>query len=245
MARRPPDGAVAARSTREGVGLANILWIRLALRPGFAEFTQMEKLSGAPSNFFNVIDPYTMALGQCRHFVEASARAEHLIAADPLNPNAYLAKVMTLIHTRRYPEAEQLARQTIALGPQLIWPRAFHAFSLMQMGRLEEAKAEFTALGGTGPWLQWAAVLAVRQGRQADADRLVAIMRQSMGDGANYQYAGVYAQEDRKDDAMAALERAAAVLDSGLAFHQFDVMFDPLRSDSRFQALIRRLNFPN
>jgi hypothetical protein len=115
----------------------------------------------------------------------------------------------------------------------------------MQMGRLEEAKAEFTALGGTGPWLQWAAVLAVRQGRQADADRLVAIMRQSMGDGANYQYAGVYAQEDRKDDAMAALERAAAVLDSGLAFLQIDVMFDPLRSDSRFQALIRRLNFPN
>jgi serine/threonine-protein kinase len=236
--------ALAPRSAQAHGALANILWIHLQLKPAFSEFQRMEQLPGATSSFFNVIDPCTLAFSQCRRFAEAFARADRLIAADPLNPNAYLSKAIALGHARRYSEAEQLAKEAIAQGPQLIWPRALHAFYVMQMGQLAQARAEFTSLGGSGPWLAWAAALAVRQGRQSDAEQMVSAMHQSMGNGGNYQYAQVFAQQSRNDEAIAALQQAWAAADPGLTFLQIDPMFDPVRKDPRFQALIRRLDFP-
>jgi len=189
-------------------------------------------------------DAYVLALVQCRRFGPASARADQLIAADPLNPNLYSTKAITLASVRRFAEAEQVIQQALALGPDLIWPKAFHAFYLMQMGRLSDARKEFTALGGAGPWVAWAAVAAERSGDRPEADRLIAVMHKSMGDGAHFQYAQVYAQQGRPDEAIAALEAAWDMRDSGLNFLQVDAMMDPLRKDPRFQAIVKRLDFP-
>jgi hypothetical protein len=73
---------------------------------------------------------------------------------------------------------------------------------------------------------------------------MVSAMHQSMGNGGNYQYAQVFAQQSRNDEAIAALQQAWAAADPGLTFLQIDPMFDPVRKDPRFQALIRRLDFP-
>jgi serine/threonine-protein kinase len=235
---------IAPRSAQAHAALANIWWIQLRFRDGLAEFEKMEALPRSASSYFNGIDPYSIALLQSRRLESALARTDQLIAADPFNPTLYSTKAIVLGHSRRYPEAEQVIRQAIALGPKLDWPRAFHAYFLMQMGQLDEATAEFTALGGTGPWLSWAAVAAERQGRRAEADRLVAVMQASMGDGAHYQYAEVYAQQGRDDEAIAALERAWKARDPGLGFLQVDPMFDPLRKDRRFEAIVDRLEFP-
>jgi hypothetical protein len=70
-------------------------------------------------------------------------------------------------------------------------------------------------------------------------------MHQSMGDGAHYQYAQVFAQQGRKEESLAALNQALAAVDPGLAFLQIDPMFDPLRTDPRFKRLIERLAFPS
>ena len=235
---------VAPRSAQAHGALANILWAELRLRPGLAEFGAMEKLPGASSNYFSGFDAYVLALVQCRRFGPASARADQLIAADPLNPNLYSTKAITLASVRRFAEAEQVVQQALALGPDLIWPKAFHAFYLMQMGRLSDARKEFTALGGAGPWVAWAAVAAERSGDRPEADRLIAVMHKSMGDGAHFQYAQVYAQQGRPDEAIAALEAAWDMRDSGLNFLQVDAMMDPLRKDPRFQAIVKRLDFP-
>ena len=235
---------VAPRSAQAHGALANILWAELRLRPGLAEFGAMEKLPGASSNYFSGFDAYVLALVQCRRFGPASARADQLIAADPLNPNLYSTKAITLASVRRFAEAEQVIQQALALGPDLIWPKAFHAFYLMQMGRLSDARKEFTALGGAGPWVAWAAVAAERSGDRPEADRLIAVMHKSMGDGAHFQYAQVYAQQGRPDEAIAALEAAWDMRDSGLNFLQVDAMMDPLRKDPRFQAIVKRLDFP-
>jgi serine/threonine-protein kinase len=235
---------VAPGSARAHGVLADILWTQLQLRAGFAEFRRMQKLPGSASSSFNGFDSCVMALSQCRRFDEAMTRAEGLIATDPLNPNSYMTKAMTLAQAVRYSEAEQVLRQAIALGPELTWPRAYHGFVLMQLGRLDQAERVFAALGGSGPWLAWAAVLAERQGKHPEADRLIAVMEKSMGDGAYYQYAEVYAQQGRHDQALAALERSWTIRDPGLTYLQIDPMFDPLRPDPRFQALVKRLDFP-
>ena len=70
-------------------------------------------------------------------------------------------------------------------------------------------------------------------------------MQESMGDSGHFQYAEVYAQQGRKDEAIAALESAWQANDTGLTAIKVDPMLDPLRSDPRFSAIVRKLDFPN
>ncbi len=115
---------------------------------------------------------------------------------------------------------------------------------LMRMKRYDEADREFAGLSGNGPWKVWAAVSAERQGKRAEADRIVSEMREAMGDSAHFQYAEVYAQQGRPDDAIRELEQAWSKRDPGLTYLQIDLMLEPLRDDPRFQDIVRRLDFP-
>jgi hypothetical protein len=62
---------------------------------------------------------------------------------------------------------------------------------------------------------------------------------------AHYQVAELYAQLNRSDDAIAELDKAYAARDPGLAQMLTDFLLDPIRNDPRFQAIIRRMNFPS
>lgn len=64
------------------------------------------------------------------------------------------------------------------------------------------------------------------------------------GDAASYNYAQVYAQAGEKDRAFSALSTAFNVRDAGLTGLKTDPFLDPIRSDPRFAALIRKLRFP-
>jgi hypothetical protein len=59
-----------------------------------------------------------------------------------------------------------------------------------------------------------------------------------------YEIALVYAGLREKDQAFAWLEKAYAVRDKGLTFLKVDPCVDPLRSDPRFQNLLRRVGLP-
>jgi hypothetical protein len=62
--------------------------------------------------------------------------------------------------------------------------------------------------------------------------------------GAAYQIAEVYAWRGEKDAAFEWLERAHRQQDAGLAQTKFDPLLASLRSDPRYTALLRKLNFP-
>jgi hypothetical protein len=59
-----------------------------------------------------------------------------------------------------------------------------------------------------------------------------------------YEIALVYAGLGEKDLAFEWLERAYNERDKGLISLRVDPPLDPLRSDPRFQELVRRMNFP-
>ena len=235
---------LAPKSAMAHAALGSTLWSTLRLSAGLAEFDEAANYSGGSLSFFNGFDPHALALICCRRVGAAVARTERLVAMDPLNPNALLTKGVVLLHARRYAESYDAMTQAIALGPELRWPRAFQAFCLMQMGKLDEAAKQFAAIPGTGPWLSFAAALAARQGRKTEAERLLTIMRNEMRDAGNFQYAEVFAQDGQTNEAIAALERAWRARDPGLAFMNVDALLDPVRTDPRFQAIAARLNFP-
>jgi len=59
-----------------------------------------------------------------------------------------------------------------------------------------------------------------------------------------FYIAGIYAGLGEKEQAIANLEKAYEQREQGLAVMKREPMFDPLRSDARFQELLRRMNLP-
>lgn len=59
-----------------------------------------------------------------------------------------------------------------------------------------------------------------------------------------YETARIYAFRNRSDDAFQWLDRAVVRRDNGLASVKVDPFLRSLRSDSRYVALLKKLNFP-
>jgi tetratricopeptide (TPR) repeat protein len=60
----------------------------------------------------------------------------------------------------------------------------------------------------------------------------------------NYELGFLYAGLGEKDRAFQALEEAYKVHDKGLCYLKVDPNIEPLRSDPRYQDLLRKMNFP-
>lgn len=65
-----------------------------------------------------------------------------------------------------------------------------------------------------------------------------------VGDAGYFQLAECEAQLGRKKEATDALDKALTALDPGLTGILVDQMLDPLPSERRFQAFVKKLDFP-
>jgi TolB-like protein len=181
-------------------------------------------------------------LGRMGEGLDVARQAQRL---DPLNPAAYLLEGGSQSRAGHLPQAVAAYRKALALAPNLILARALLGWDLMNMGKVNEARAEFGRLQPDYLFrLVGEAILFARQGNRAASDEALKRAQQKSGDGANYQYAEVYAQRGEKEKAFAALERAWEFRDPGLAFMKTDPWFYPLRADGRFAALLKKMNFP-
>jgi hypothetical protein len=70
-------------------------------------------------------------------------------------------------------------------------------------------------------------------------------LRSTLGDTGAYNYAQVYAQWGRLDDALHWLEAAYNLRDSGLIQLKADPLLDPVRKSPRFKAIETRVGFPS
>ena len=80
-------------------------------------------------------------------------------------------------------------------------------------------------------------------GRERETEGQLAIVKEVFGDAASYQYAQVYSLLGNKPKALAALDRAWEIVDSGLLWLKVDATLDPLRNEPRFKALFQKLDF--
>ena len=69
-------------------------------------------------------------------------------------------------------------------------------------------------------------------------------MRKNTGDNGKYQYAEMLTDLGDRDAAITELQGAVRLRDPGLIILPTDPLFDPLRNDPRFRAIVAQLNFP-
>jgi serine/threonine-protein kinase len=176
---------------------------------------------------------------------ESLRLAQKALELDPLNQDSYENWVAALFDARRYEEAVRFADETKRKSPELYDDPLLLGLCLVMLGRLREAQEQFS-LGKPDRWerLTGEALLLARSGDRGGAMRKIERMQELFGDAASYQYAEIYAGLGDKDRAIAALEHAWSVRDPGLFNVRVDPLLDPLRGDPRFEAIIRKMNFP-
>jgi len=185
--------------------------------------------------------------GRREESLRASLRALEL---DPLSTQMGAHLAWHYLMARQYDEAIQACRKTLEIQPESIETLAFLGRAYAAKGSHREAIAEFrkvTELSQANPaYLADLALGYAQAGRRREAlallDHVEQLSRQRYVSG--YEVTPAYAALGEKDEAFKWLEEAYEDRTGWIVNLRLDFRLDPLRSDPRFQDLLRRMNFP-
>jgi TolB-like protein/Tfp pilus assembly protein PilF len=190
---------------------------------------------------------YLAAVGKTEDAITESKRS---LALDPLSPISN-AGVAWMCHLgRRYDQVIDFASRTLEFDASFAIAHARLGWAYALTGRPREAILAFeraAATSGDSPSnLAGLAYAYARAGQAHRAQQIVdALLKRSGHEYVSaFEIAQVYVGLARLDDAMAWLERAYAERAWGMAHIKVDPALDPLRSDPRFQTLMRRMRLP-
>jgi tetratricopeptide (TPR) repeat protein len=182
-------------------------------------------------------------MARTRRFQEGRDAIERALALDPLNPRTHRAAGTIAFASRDYDRAIEHYRRALVLNPGMTNANAFLAYALMEKGQVNEARAAATAEKSAMFKQTALAALEHRAGDDAAARTAFDALVAGEGDAALYQQAEVMAQWGQADQAIALLNKARAVGDSGLTAIATDPLLDPLAKDPRYVALVHELGF--
>ena len=177
---------------------------------------------------------------------EALSEMQVALQLDPISSRGFQTSALLYYWARQYDQALLQMQRASALPhdpAELIYALAV---IYVEKGMYEEAIEQFRKLGDQPHALGHMGNAYARMGREGEAREMISELQkhvQNTGIG-RYEIALVYAGLGKKDDAFAWLEKSFAARDKGLTYLKIDPCLDPLRSDSRFQDLVRRVGLP-
>jgi tetratricopeptide (TPR) repeat protein len=191
---------------------------------------------------------YLYALGR---FEEAIAEARRAQALDPLSLVVNWNVANTLYFARQYDRALEQCRRVLEMDPNHERPHFTMANIYLQKGLYHEALSEYQKRAALDPRpvtdLTLLAKTYAFSGDKPKARKLLAeALKQNVGEGDLHAiiFASVYIALGDKDEALNWLEKAYENRDWSLLQLKVTPHWDPLRSDPRFQNLVRRVGLP-
>jgi TolB-like protein/tRNA A-37 threonylcarbamoyl transferase component Bud32/Flp pilus assembly protein TadD len=193
---------------------------------------------------------YSYFLSNMGRDEEAIREARRAAELDPLSPVISSHVGQTLYYARRYDEARRALERTLELSQDSYLPRYFLGLVYIQDHKLEEGIAKLQEAAHLSPGddatnatLSYAYALA---GRRGESQEVLTELREQAGKRyvSPCLIALVYVGLGNKEEAFGWLEQAYKQRDGELPWVGMEPMFDPLRSDTRLRALLRRMNLP-
>ncbi len=188
-----------------------------------------------------------VAVGQ---FDRAIAEGKHAVELDPLSLIINADLGADYLSARRCDEAIAQLRKTIEMDPRFYYAHWNLAEALELKGQMHEAFAEYkkaVELDDDPFVLALLARAYAKLGQRDEALKILARLHQLALDHyvSSYSFAIIHLALGEKEKAWEWLDRMyseRAGLD--LAFIKIDPILDPLRSDSRFEALVAKVFAP-
>jgi len=247
-ARAAAEKAIAldADSAEAHTSLATFkIWYEYDWTGAEAEYRRAFALN---PNYAFAHDQFGIGLAFQGRFDEAIAEGKRAAALDPLSPQIPLDAAMAFGLKRDLEGGRKLARRAAELDPTLFFAPFVEGWLDIQEGKLADAirnlrKAkEMESPAFVSAWLAYA------YGASGDRTRAAAeaadLKKRSLrGEVTAFNQAMVALGRGDRSRAVELLEWAYATDSQWLGWLDLDKAFDPLRSEPRFQALLKKLNF--
>lgn len=189
---------------------------------------------------------YGTYLKRIGKITEAIDEAERGMSIDPLSANSYSHVSFAFYSARQYDRALSIARGGPALGIGIPEDSFLMGAIYVEREMYPKAIAEFLKLGDFPRALGHLGNAYARNGQIDEARKVITQLEthvQQNGLG-RYEIALVYAGMGKPDEAFHWLQEAYRTHDEGIGDLKIDPCLDPLRSDSRFDELVRMVGFP-
>lgn len=189
---------------------------------------------------------FLQAMG--RH-TEALAAAHRAVELDPLSASNISDEGRILYRARQYENAVARYQRALELDPGYLPALGRISEAYEQLGKFDEALAYVERLQQTASdrrlGLRPLARIYARMGKRREAVEVLRIIEKNGTPGGDeFALAAIYSALGDRDHAIVALEKGVQTR-SLLPFVFVDPQLDPLRSDPRFQQLLRRAGLPS
>jgi TolB-like protein/DNA-binding winged helix-turn-helix (wHTH) protein/Tfp pilus assembly protein PilF len=190
---------------------------------------------------------YSQLLTQSGRHEEAIAEAKLAAQLDPIWMTPLLGTALFM--ARRHDEAIPTLLRAADLNPNSMAAHYLLGEFYAGDGELEKALPELrkaVALGGTPFGFAGSGFAYARSGNKREAAKVLKQLGELSKKSyvSDYLFALIYVGMREDDRAIEWLQKAYRQHDSWLPWVNVSPHFDPLRSDPRFQDLLRRMNFP-
>jgi TolB-like protein len=191
---------------------------------------------------------YAHLLSNTGRDAEALAEAKRARELDPLNLRINALEAQFLIHAGRTDEALTRLQQTLEMDSNYFLAHLYASSAYIEKGMYSEAISEARRAGDISgarsthseAFLGYA---LAKSGKEAEARSVLEGLLKSSAKRyvSPYHIAFVYNGLGEHDLALAWLERAYALRNTGMVFLKVEPKWNNLRSDPRFQDLLRRV----
>ena len=199
-------------------------------------------------NYAFAHDQFGMALGFIGRYDESVAEGKRAAELDPLSPQVLIDATMPFLFRKDTAGANALARRAAALDSTFFFPVMIAGWAEIEVGRFREGVPllrKATTMDAPPFVTAYLAYALGAGGDRAAAMQTLALLRKMSPDGTvqPFNLALVYLGMGDHKRAIDNLDRAYEANSQLLAWVGQDAIFNPLRSEPRFIALMRKLNF--
>lgn len=198
---------------------------------------------GADTHLF-----YAHLLSNTGRHAEALAEAKRARELDPLNLRTNALEGQFLIHAGRTDEALKRLQETLEMDSNYFLAHLYLSSAYIEKGMYSEATSEARRAreisGARSTYSEaFLGYALAKSGKEAEARSVLDGLLKSSAERyvSSYDIALVYNGLDQHDEALAWLERAYAQRTPPMVFLKVEPKWNNLRSDQRFQDLLRRV----
>ncbi len=231
---------------------------------GYAKFGYDLDWSGAEVEFKRAIElnpnsvnihyAYSQFLIASGRNDEGLAEDRQALSLDPLSPKTMGIMGYHYLSAGKYDDSITQFKKALELDPSLPWLHSMLSWTYTRQGAYAQAIAENESMGTQvypatrenqllSASLGWEYALA---GRRSDAGKVLRQLKalEAHDDADYYNLAIVYLALGDKDQSFKALERAFEQHTGSMAFLKSDPFWKDVRSEPRYQDLLRRIGLP-